>query len=77
MPIDEPIEIIKNTCFKLKPDHHLIRKNSSSDSKNEGLLDGMKCEVFEKLLRKCLQESIFIFNDKMYQQIDGVSMGSP
>ena len=71
------ITFIKNTCFKLKSNHHLIRRNAANDSKYEGLLDGMKFEVFEKLLRKCLQESIFIFNDKVYQQIDGVSMGSP
>ena len=37
----------------------------------------MKFEVFEKLLRKCLQESIFTFNGKLYKQIEGVSMGSP
>ena len=77
VPIDETIEIIKNTCFKLKSNHHLIRRNAANDSKYEGLLDGMKFEVFEKLLNKCLQESIFIFNEKIYQQIDGVSMGSP
>jgi hypothetical protein len=33
-------------------------------------------EHFEYLLRNCLQESIFTFNNKLYKQIDGVSMGS-
>ena len=37
----------------------------------------LKFEVFEKLLRKCLQESIFTFNGTLYKQIEGVSMGSP
>ena len=36
----------------------------------------MKFEVFEKLFRKCLQESVFTFNNKLYKQIDGVSMGN-
>ena len=32
--------------------------------------------VFKKLLRTCSQ-SVFLFNGKVYQQIDGLSMGSP
>ena len=36
----------------------------------------MNLKVFEKLLRKCLQENIFTFNDKINEQIDGVNMGS-
>ena len=37
----------------------------------------MEFKVFEFFLRKCLQESIFMLNNKLYQQIDGVSMGFP
>ena len=74
VPIDE---IIKNTCFKLKSNYHLMKKNAANDTKYEGLLDGMKFEFSEKLLRKCLHKSFFICNDKIYQQIDGVSMGYP
>jgi hypothetical protein len=37
----------------------------------------MKKEVLEKLLKICTQESHFQFNGKYYDQIDGVSMGSP
>ena len=33
--------------------------------------------IFEKLLRYCQHESFFIFNGKMYKQIEGVSMVSP
>ena len=40
-------------------------------------IDGMRWEHFENLLRRCLQESVFTFNKKLYKQIDGVSMGSP
>jgi hypothetical protein len=76
VPIDETIEIIKNSCFKLKTNSQKIRVNAKDDSKYEGLLDGMKFEVFEKLYRKCLQESVFMFNNKLYRQKDGVSMGN-
>ena len=76
MPIDETIEIIKNSCFKLKTNSQKIRVNAKDDSKYEGLLDGMKFEVFEKLYRKCLQESVFMFNNKLNRQKDGVSMGN-
>ena len=76
VPIDETIEIIKESCFKLKNNSQQIRANAKDDSKYDGLLDGMKFEVFEKLYRKCLQESVFMFNNKLYKQIDGVSMGN-
>ena len=36
----------------------------------------MKKEVFIKLLRLANQE-MFLYKDKLYQQHDGVSMGSP
>ncbi len=32
---------------------------------------------FKSLLELAVKESIFIFNNKLYQQIDGVPMGSP
>ena len=35
----------------------------------------MPWEHFEYLLRNCLQDSIFTFNNKTYKQKDGVSMG--
>ena len=81
VPIDETVEIIKNTFFKLKDSSNLkkVRKNAAIYSSDlyDGDLDGMKWEVFEKLLRCCLQESYFTFNKQIYKQIDGVSMGSP
>ena len=76
VPIDETIEIIKNTFFTLKNNSNKIRANAKDDSRYEGKLDNMKFEVFEKLYRKCLQESIFMFNNKLFKQINGVSMGN-
>jgi hypothetical protein len=72
VPIDETVEIIKNTCFRKKTGKHI-----KGESNYEGDLDGMRWEHFENLLRRCLQESVFTFNKKLYKQIDGVSMGSP
>ena len=31
----------------------------------------------KKLLKDACSKTVFTFNDKMYRQIDGVSMGSP
>ena len=89
VPIDETIEFIKNTCFKLKQNHHIVKKKSPNDSKYERLFDGRKFKVFlnksfkrflksfRKTFKKMFQESIFIFNNKISKQIDVVSMGFP
>ena len=45
-------------------------------SEYEGDLNGLPWEHFEFLLRNVLQESIFMFNKKLYKQIDGASMGN-
>ena len=45
-------------------------------SEYEGDLNGLPWEHFEFLLRNVLQESIFMFNNKLYKQIDGASMGN-
>ena len=44
-------------------------------SEYEGDLNGLPWEHFEFLLRNVLQESIFMFNNKFYKQVDGASMG--
>ena len=55
VPIDETVEIIKNTFFNIKDSSNLkkVRKNAAIYSSDlyDGDLDGMKWEVFEKLLR--------------------------
>ncbi|XP_057293116.1 uncharacterized protein LOC130621786 [Hydractinia symbiolongicarpus] len=38
---------------------------------------GLTRSEFKSLLELATKESYFIFNDKIYQQIDGVAMGSP
>ena len=74
--IDETIEIIKNYCNKLKSNSKQKRANAKDDSRYEGKLDEMKFEVYEKLYQKCLQVSVFIFNKKLNNQIDDVSIGN-
>ena len=34
-------------------------------------------DLFKKLLELTLLDSCFIFNEKLYSQIDGLAMGSP
>ena len=83
VPIDETIKMIKDAFFKEKSEKVLrTKKNIGNknirlgDSQYEGNLNGLPWEHFEYLLRNCLQESIFTFNNKLFKQIDGVSMGS-
>jgi len=83
VPIEETILIIKDAFFKEKTEKVTrTKKNMGNknmrlgDSQYEGNLNGLPWEHFEYLLRNCLQESIFTFNNKLYKQIDGVSMGS-
>jgi hypothetical protein len=72
VPINETLEIIKNTFFTKKSTKHV-----KNESNYHGDLDGIRWEHLENLLKRCLQESVFTFNKKLYKQIDGVSMGSP
>ena len=34
------------------------------------------CSTIEKLLKFATSESVFMFNNKIYNQVDGISMGS-
>lgn len=45
--------------------------------KNQNKFENFTKKEFEKLLRIATSESHFIFNEKFYDQIDGVAMGSP
>ena len=38
---------------------------------------GLTKSVFKSLLEICVKDVLFIFNDELYKQIDGVAMGSP
>jgi len=83
VPIDETIEIIKKNFFR-KKNQKIDKKDKNIGTKNirkgiseyDGSFDGLPWEHFEFLFRNCLQESIFTFDNKLYKQIDGVSMGS-
>ena len=44
---------------------------------NPTLFYDISTDIFSKLLDCATKESIFIFNDKLYNQSDGVAMGSP
>ena len=46
-------------------------------TKNKKYFHGLTKEELEKLLKVCTQESHFQFNEQYYDQIDGVSLGSP
>ena len=45
--------------------------------KNQELLCNISKNQFEKLLRAALSNNYFLFDGSIYQQIDGVAMGSP
>ena len=63
VPLEETIEKVTKVVYE--------QKNSSIFSKSK-----MTRTVFKNLLRACSQ-SIFVFNGEVYQQVDGLSMGSP
>ena len=61
IPLDETISICLNQLFVNDDDE--FNKFSRSQ--------------FKSLLELSVKESAFIFNDKLYKQVDGVAMGSP
>ena len=61
IPLNETIDII---IYQLYPNP-------------DSLYDGFNKNQFKRLLQLATQTSNFIFNDTLYEQIDGVAMGSP
>ena len=45
--------------------------------KDNEVIKGMNKEIFREFLEVALKETCFVFDERLYQQIDGVSMGSP
>ena len=41
------------------------------------VFSGMTKSVFKNLLSLCVKDGLFIFNNELFKQIDGVAMGSP
>ena len=61
IPLEEAINIATESLFP----------------QNDVSLLGLTSEVFRKLLQFAVKNVLFIFNNQLYQQIDGVAMGSP
>ena len=64
IPLDETIAIITDTLFS---ETDTLRTADCSFTKIQ----------FKKLLELAVKENHFIFSDQLYDQIDGVAMGSP
>ena len=64
IPLDETITIITDTLFS---ETDTLRYDDCSFTNIQ----------FKKLLELAVKENHFIFNDQLYDQIDGVAMGSP
>ena len=47
------------------------------ESSKDSLPRGLTISEFRSMLELAVKESMFVFNDKLYQQVDGVAMGSP
>ena len=54
-----------------------IKSCCKSLYKNKELLCNISKNQFEKLVRAALSDNYFLFDGSIYQQIDGVDMGSP
>ena len=54
-----------------------IKIGCDSLYKNQELLSNISKNKFEKLLRAALRNSYSLFDGIIYQQVDGVAMGSP
>ena len=50
---------------------------SDKGTRKTFLYSGFKRLDFERALKWCIKDNVFIFNDKFFVQIDGVAMGSP
>ena len=61
VPVNETIQLILDKLF---PD-------------NDTIFNGFNRQDFKKLLDLAVQDTVFLFNDKAYTQIDGMAMGSP
>ena len=47
------------------------------DKYNPEIFNNIESNIIEKLLNFATSESVFLFNNSLYRQIDGVAMGSP
>ena len=61
IPVSETIKIATDMAF---PD-------------GQDLYKGLRKEQFIKLLELCAKDTVFVFNDQLYKQIDGMATGNP
>ena len=65
------------SLFTNIPLEDTIKICCASPYKNQELLCNISKNQFEKLLRAALSKNYFLFDGIVYQQVDGVAMGSP
>ena len=65
------------SIFTNIPLEETIKICCDSLCKNQELLSNINKNQFEKLLRAALCNNYFLFDSIVYQQVDGVAMGSP
>ena len=65
------------SLFTILPLEEIIKICYDSLYKNQELLSNINKNQFEKLLRAALCNNYYIFDGIVYQQVDGVTMGSP
>ena len=66
-----------DSLFTNIPLNETVKICSSLLFHDKPIVDGLTKNEFEQLLTIATTESLILFNDNYYQQIDGVAMGSP
>ena len=74
VPLKEVIDDVTDALYDDEAESVFTSKLNTKKSSPQQL--NMKKEVFKTFLSKC-SKSIFLYNENVYQQIDGLSMGSP
>ena len=64
IPLKEAINTVASALFP-------------SNSNREHRVSGFTKDLFVKALELCTQDAVFIFNNCLYMQIDGIAMGNP
>jgi hypothetical protein len=74
VPLKEVIDDVAEAVYDDKAVS--VFSSKLNTKKSQPQQQNMKKQVFKSFLSKC-SKSIFLYNGKVYQQIDGLSMGSP
>ena len=68
---------IQNTLWPVLTLGQIIKICGDSIYNNQQLLSNINKNLFRKLLRDTFCNNYFLFDGIVYQQVDGVAMGSP